>query len=77
MIDAARDEAEAGQRARGRTVSAAEMDRQLVRWRRLVARRPRREGWASIVVLTREQAARTEALAFVSAPQARAADAVA
>lgn len=77
MIDAARDEAEAGQRARGRTVPAAEMDRQLARWRRLVARRPRREGWASVVVLTREQAARTEALTFVSAPQAVAASAAA
>ena len=41
------------------------MERQLARWRRLMARRPRREGWASVVVLTREQAARTEAFAFV------------
>jgi predicted kinase len=65
MIDADRVEAEAGQRARGRRVPAAEMDRQLARWRRLMARRPRREGWASVVVLTREQAARTEAFAFV------------
>jgi hypothetical protein len=70
MIDAARDEAEAGQRARGRTLPAAEMDRQLARWRRLVARRPRREGWASVVVLTREQAARTEALTFLTPPLA-------
>jgi predicted kinase len=70
LIDAARDEAEAGQRARGRTVPAAEMDRQVARWRRLVARRPRREGWASVVVITREQAARTENLAFVAAPRA-------
>jgi hypothetical protein len=65
MIDAARVEAEAGQRARGRTVPPAEMDRQLARWRRLMARHPRREGWASVVVLTREQAACTEAFAFV------------
>jgi GTPase SAR1 family protein len=64
MIDADRDQAEAGQRARGRSVPPAEMDRQLARWRRLMARRPRREGWASVVVLTREQAARTEALVF-------------
>jgi predicted ATPase len=65
MIDADRVEAEAGQRARGRMVPPAEMERQLARWRRLIARRPRREGWASVVVLTREQAARTEAFAFV------------
>ena len=65
MIDADRAEAEAGQRARGRSLPAAEMERQLARWRRLMARRPRREGWASVVVLTREQAARTEAFAFV------------
>ena len=62
MIDAARDEAEAGQRERGRKVPAAEMDRQLARWQRVMARRPR--GWASIAVLTREQAARTESFAF-------------
>jgi hypothetical protein len=67
MLDAARHEAEAGQRARGRTVAAAEMDRQFARWRRLMARRPAREGWASVVVLDREQAARTEAFAFVPA----------
>jgi predicted kinase len=72
MIDAARDEAEAGQRARGRTLRPGEMDRQLTRWRRLMARRPRAEGWASVVVLTRRQAARTGAFAFVPVPSLRA-----
>ena len=70
MIDADRDEAEAGQRARGRTVAPAEMDRQLARWRRLMARRPENEGWASVTVLDRRQAARVERLAFVPAVQA-------
>ena len=65
MLDADRAEAEAGQRARGRTVAAGEMDRQEARWRRLMARRPAREGWAAVVVLDRAEAARTEAFAFV------------
>jgi AAA domain len=65
LLDAARDEAEAGQRARGRTVAPAEMDRQEARWRRLMARRPALEGWASVVVLDRARAAHTEAFAFV------------
>jgi predicted kinase len=64
MLDAARDEAEAGQQARGRTVGPAEMDRQVARWRRLMARRPAREGWASVTVVARPQAARIEAFAF-------------
>jgi AAA domain len=63
MVDAGRDEAEAGQRARGRTVKASEMDRQVARWRHLMARRP--AGWASVVVLDRRQAAGIEAFAFV------------
>ena len=67
MLDADRGEAEAGQRARGRSVAPEEMDRQLARWRRLMARRPRREGWASVVVLDRAQAARTEAFEFRAA----------
>lgn len=71
MLDAGRDEAEAGQRARGRTVPRAEMDRQLARWRRLVARRPRREGWVTVVVLTREQAAHAQPFAFVPAERRR------
>jgi hypothetical protein len=65
MLDADRAEAEAGQRARGRTVAAGEMDRQEARWRRLMARRPAREGWAEVVVLDRAAAARTDAFAFM------------
>jgi GTPase SAR1 family protein len=64
LIDADRAEAEAGQRARGRTVAAAEMDRQVARWRRLMARRPAGEGWASVVVLDRAGAAGIEAFGF-------------
>jgi AAA domain len=64
LLDAARDEAEAGQRRRGRTVPPDEMDRQVARWRRLMARRPRHEGWAGIVTLDRTQAARIDAFEF-------------
>jgi hypothetical protein len=67
MLDAERDEAEAGQRARGRTLAAGEMDRQIARWRRLMARRPRHEGWASVTVLDRPRAAGVETFAFVPA----------
>jgi AAA domain-containing protein len=63
MLDARRDEAEAGQRARGRTVAPAEMDRQVARWRRLMTRRP--SGWASVVVLDRRRAEGIEAFAFL------------
>jgi predicted kinase len=73
LLDAARHEAESGQRARGRTVARAEMDRQEARWRRLMARRPAHEGWASVVALDRARAARTEALAFVPSLEAEAA----
>ena len=69
MLDADREEAEAGQRARGRTVAAAEMDRQVARWRRLMARRPAR-GWASVVVLDRAGAADVEAFGFAAAARA-------
>jgi predicted kinase len=68
MLHAERDEAEAGQRARGRTVAPAEMDRQLARWRRLMARRP--QGWASVTVLDRSRAAGVEAFAFEPTAQA-------
>ena len=67
MLDADRGEAESGQRARGRTVAPEEMDRQVARWRRLIARGPGDEGWASVVVLDRTQAARVDALAFRTA----------
>jgi len=65
LLDAGRGEAEAGQRARGRLVAAEEMDRQVARWHRLLARGPNGdEGWASVTVLDRSQAARTETFAF-------------
>jgi predicted kinase len=70
MIDAGRAEAEAGQQARGRTVDPAEMDRQLARWRRLMARRPAHEGWASVSVLDRSQAAGIAGFDFRPAVQA-------
>jgi predicted kinase len=73
LLDAARDEAEAGQRARGRTVAREEMDRQVARWRRLMSRRPAGEGWASVVTLDRAQAAGVEAIAFRAALEPRAA----
>jgi predicted kinase len=71
LLDAERGEAEAGQRARGRAVAPAEMERQVERWRRLLASRPEREGWASVVVLSREQAARTHAIEFPAPEPAR------
>jgi AAA domain len=64
LLDAGRAEAEAGQRARGRVIGAAEMARQTARWRRLMARRPAREGWASVTVLDRAQAAEVSAISF-------------
>jgi GTPase SAR1 family protein len=67
MLDADRDQAERGQRARGRAVAPGEMDRQVARWRRLMARRPAREGWSSVTVLDRTQAARVDAFAFRAA----------
>ena len=73
MLDADRSEAESGQRARGRAVARKEMDRQVARWRRLMARRPADEGWASVVVLDRAQAARVDAFAFLPALEPRAA----
>lgn len=66
MLDAPREAAEAGQRRRGRTVSEPEMERQMARWRRLMTRTPASEGWASVVVLDREQAAHTSEFSFVA-----------
>jgi ABC-type cobalamin/Fe3+-siderophores transport system ATPase subunit len=76
LLDAERAQAEAGQRERGRLIGRAEMARQSARWRRLMARRPVAEGWASVVVLDREQAARTRALAFQAPTWAIAASVV-
>jgi hypothetical protein len=68
LVDAGRGEAEAGQRARGRVIAADEMDRQVARWRRLVARGPAGdEGWASTTVLDRTRAAHVDAFAFPAA----------
>jgi predicted kinase len=75
LLDAARDEAEAGQRTRGRTVSSHEMDRHVARWRRLTAHLPAGEGWAGIVTLDRAQAAGTDAFEFRAALEPRAATA--
>ncbi len=63
-----RDTAEAGQRARGRTVSAAEMDRQVADWQALLAEGGLHdEGWATVQFLTREQAATVTCLHFAPA----------
>ncbi|HEX2413325.1 MAG TPA: AAA family ATPase [Solirubrobacteraceae bacterium] len=73
LLDAPRAAAEAGQRRRGRTVPEAEMERQVARWGRLMARIPTGEGWASVVVLNREQAAATSELAFIAPVTGKAA----
>jgi hypothetical protein len=68
LMHADRQTAEAGQRARGRTVPAAEMDRQVADWQGLLADGGlHEEGWASVAFLTREQAATVGALRFVPA----------
>jgi hypothetical protein len=66
LLDADPAAAEAGQRARGRTIAPDEMARHTARWGRLMARGPGGEGWASVVVLDRAQAARTRAIEFPS-----------
>jgi hypothetical protein len=66
LLDVDRAEAEAGQRARGRAVGARELHSQLARWRRLMAQTPTGEGWTSVVVLDRQQAARTRAFEFAA-----------
>jgi predicted ATPase len=73
MIDAPRAAAEAGQRRRGRMVPEAEMERQVARWHRLMARVPPGEGWASVVVLDREQASTTSGFEFIAPVTNRAA----
>ena len=69
LLHADRGAAEAGQHERGRTVPAGEMDRQVARWRALLGGREglEREGWASIVLLERSEAARIAALDFAPA----------
>ena len=75
LLDADRAAAEAGQRARGRRIAATQMDRQIARWRRMVGRSRalRREGWASVTVLDRAEAAEVAALEFAAEPAAAAA----
>ena len=69
LLHADRATAEAGQRARGRTVARDEMDRQVARWQELLAAGgPTGEGWESVTLLDREQAAEVAALRFVTAP---------
>jgi predicted kinase len=67
LLDVGRAEAEAGQRARGRTVDPADMRRHVARWQRLTAHGTGGEGWASVIVLDRVQAERTRAIDFVPA----------
>jgi hypothetical protein len=68
LLHAERAAAEAGQRRRGRTVSAEEMDRQVARWHALLdAGGPQDEGWASVRVLDRAAAAVVDAFAFAPA----------
>ena len=69
LLHADRAAAEAGQRARGRTVETDEMDRQVARWQELlVAGGPTDEGWESVTLLERSQAAEVSAMRFVAAP---------
>ena len=72
LLHSDRESAEAGQRARGRTVARDEMDRQVARWGALIASGgPDGEGWQSVTLLDREQAAAVDALSFVAAPAVR------
>jgi hypothetical protein len=62
LLDAPREEAEAGQRTRGRLVSRSKMDREARRWARLRRRGARGEGWSSVTVLDRTSASQVEGL---------------
>jgi hypothetical protein len=66
LLDADRASAEAGQRARGRTIDGDEMDRQVARWRTLLANGAG-EGWATVTRLDRPQAADVGAFRFTQA----------
>jgi predicted kinase len=71
MIDADRPAAEAGQRARGRVVDAEVMDREWARWRRLRASSGLDgEGWRSVRVMSRTEAARVRLLGWNAVPTA-------
>jgi hypothetical protein len=62
LLDAPREAAEAGQRARGRMLPRSTMDREGRRWARLLRRGARGEGWSSVTVLDRATAARIDGL---------------
>ena len=62
LLDASWEEAEDGQRRRGRGVSRSRMTREVRRWRRLRGRSLRHEGWASVTQLDRATAAVAEPL---------------
>jgi predicted kinase len=64
LLDADRPAAEAGQRARGRVIASATMDREWSRWRRLRSRGVGGEGWRTVHVLSRTRAARIRRLAW-------------
>jgi len=73
LLHADRAAAEAGQRARGRTVGQDEMNRQVANWHALLASGgPRGEGWATVELLDRERSASVSALRFAPAYAGRA-----
>jgi predicted kinase len=69
LLTADREVAEAGQRTRGRLVPARVMDREVRRFVRLLERRGAGEGWRSVRVLDRREAAAVSRLFFAPAPQ--------
>lgn len=65
LVHADRSTAEAGQRARGRTVSPDEMDRQVRDWQALLSSGElHAEGWATVELMDRERAATIGHLRF-------------
>lgn len=68
LLHADRAAAEAGQQARGRAVSEQEMDRQVADWHALLASGGlHAEGWATVELLDRAQAADVDRLRFAPA----------
>ena len=68
LLHADRATAEAGQRARGRTVSSDEMDRQVAGWQALLESGGlHAEGWATVELMDRERAADITQLRFTPA----------
>jgi predicted kinase len=68
LLDADRPVAEAGQRARGRVLAAPVMDREWARWRRLRSAGVHGEGWTSVRVMSRTEAAGVARLGWKEAP---------